>query len=66
VVIDRLSPEQGALMLAKLRDETEGKSPDADPLLEWVNTAWQHLRSKRQLYPSERATPRDLLATLGA
>lgn len=33
VVIDRLSPEQGALMLAKLRDETEGKSPDADTLL---------------------------------
>lgn len=33
VVIDRLSPEQGALMLAKLRDETEAKSPDADMLL---------------------------------
>jgi hypothetical protein len=32
-VIDRLSPEQGALMLAKLRDETEAKSPDADMLL---------------------------------
>lgn len=33
VVVDRLSPEQGALMLAKLRDETEKKSPDADMLL---------------------------------
>jgi hypothetical protein len=34
VVIDRLSPEQGALMLAKLRDESSNnKSPDADLLL---------------------------------
>lgn len=33
VVVDRLSPEQGALMLAKLRDETDRKSPDADMLL---------------------------------
>lgn len=33
VVTDRLSPEQGALMLAKLRDETARKSPDADMLL---------------------------------
>lgn len=34
VVVDRLSPEQGALMLAKLRDEQLlAKSPDADVLL---------------------------------
>lgn len=34
VVVDRLSPEQGALMLAKLRDEQRlAKSPDADVLL---------------------------------
>lgn len=33
VVIDRLSPEQGALMFAKLRDESGYKSPDADILL---------------------------------
>lgn len=43
VVVDRLSPEQGALMLAKLRDEqpriqssdakSRAKSPDADVLL---------------------------------
>lgn len=34
VVVDRLSPEQGALMLAKRRDEEDvGKSPDADVLL---------------------------------
>jgi hypothetical protein len=34
VVVDRLSPEQGALMLAKLRDEQKlAKSPDADVLL---------------------------------
>ncbi|MDR3708632.1 MAG: hypothetical protein P4L33_10035 [Capsulimonadaceae bacterium] len=33
VVVDRLSPDQSALMLAKLRDETSGKSPDADILL---------------------------------
>lgn len=33
VVIGRLSPEQGALMLAKLRDETSVRSPDADMLL---------------------------------
>ncbi len=32
VVVDRLSPEQGALMLAKLRDETARRSPDADML----------------------------------
>lgn len=33
VVVDRLSPEQSALVLAKLRDESSGKSPDADMLL---------------------------------
>lgn len=33
VVVERLSPEQGALVLAKFRDETSGKSPDADVLL---------------------------------
>lgn len=33
VVVERLSPEQSALMLAKLRDETAAKSPDADMLL---------------------------------
>jgi hypothetical protein len=31
---------------------------------ELVGTAWKHLRSKKQLYPGERATPRDLLAIL--
>lgn len=33
VVVDRLSPEQSALVLAKLRDESAAKSPDADMLL---------------------------------
>jgi hypothetical protein len=33
VVVERLSPEQGALVLAKFRDEGDSKSPDADVLL---------------------------------
>ncbi|MDP3209445.1 MAG: hypothetical protein Q8M65_09885 [Rhodoglobus sp.] len=75
VIVDRLSPDQGALMLSKLRDETEGedgrrrKSPDADMLLIELARGWirDQPRNARVVYlTGDRNNARAATNALGA